>query len=114
MIASSAHDAGAHPPGARLAAITPGRSLPWAPVPALPGPALVLAWARASLTRLAAHRPELDGINVFPVADADTGTNLLLTMRAAVDARGGRRRTGRDSPRPSRAARSWERAATPG
>jgi DAK2 domain fusion protein YloV len=35
---------------------------------------------------LAAHRPELDGINVFPVADADTGTNLLLTMRAAVDA----------------------------
>jgi len=86
VIASSAHDAGAHPPGARLAAITPGRSLPWAPVPALPGPALVLAWARASLTRLAAHRPELDGINVFPVADADTGTNLLLTMRAAVDA----------------------------
>src|SRR5690242_1845893 len=60
--------------------------LPWAPVPALPGPALVLAWARASLTRLAAHRPELDGINVFPVADADTGTNLLVTMRAAVDA----------------------------
>src|SRR4051794_14805626 len=63
-----------------------GRSLPWAPVPALSGPALVLAWARASLTRLAAHRPELDGINVFPVADADTGTNLLLTMRSAVDA----------------------------
>src|SRR5690349_9398252 len=63
-----------------------GRWLPWAPVPALPGPALVLAWARASLTRLAAHRPELDGINVFPVADADTGTNLLLTMRSAVDA----------------------------
>ena len=86
MIASSAHGAGAHPPGVRPAAITPGRSLPWAPVPALPGPALVLAWARASLTRLAAHRPELDGINVFPVADADTGTNLLLTMRAAVDA----------------------------
>ena len=86
MIASSAHDAGAHPPGVRLAAITPSRSLPWVPVPALPGPDLVLAWARASLTRLAAHRPELDGINVFPVADADTGTNLLLTMRAAVDA----------------------------
>src|SRR5689334_10621858 len=63
-----------------------GRSLPWAPVPALPGPALVLAWARASPTRLAAHRPELDGINVFPVADADTGTNLLLTMRSAVEA----------------------------
>src|SRR6185369_13616834 len=63
-----------------------GRSLPWAPVPALSGPGLVLAWARASLTRLAAHRPELDGINVFPVADADTGTNLLLTMRSAVDA----------------------------
>ena len=72
----------------RLDAIMSGRSLPWAPVPALSGPGLVLAWARASLTRLAAHRPELDGINVFPVADRDTGTNMLLTMRAAAAACG--------------------------
>ena len=91
-----------------------GRWLPWAPVPALPGPALVLAWARASLTRLAAHRPELDGINVFPVADADTGTNLLLTMRSAVDAAEAADRSRRGSPRRSRAARSSGRAATPG
>jgi dihydroxyacetone kinase-like predicted kinase len=55
-------------------------------VPALLGPALVLAWARASVAALESHQPELDGINVFPVADADTGTNLLLTMRSAVEA----------------------------
>jgi uncharacterized protein len=50
------------------------------------GPALVRSWARASVAVLESHRPELDGINVFPVADADTGTNLLLTMRSAVEA----------------------------
>lgn len=30
------------------------------------------------------HREELDAINVFPVADADTGENLLQTQRAVV------------------------------
>ena len=55
-------------------------------MPALLGPALLLAWARASVAVLECHRPELNGINVFPVADADTGTNLLLTMRSAVEA----------------------------
>ena len=62
------------------------RSLPWAPVPALLDPALVFAWATASVEVLERRRSELDRINVFPVADADTGTNLLLTMRAAVEA----------------------------
>ncbi len=55
-------------------------------MPALLDPALVLLWARASVAALERHRPELDRINVFPVADADTGTNLLLTMRSAVEA----------------------------
>ncbi len=55
-------------------------------MPALLDPALVLAWARASVEVLERRRPELDRINVFPVADADTGTNLLLTMRSAVEA----------------------------
>jgi len=32
---------------------------------------------------LEGHRAEIDRINVFPVADRDTGTNMLLTMRAA-------------------------------
>jgi DAK2 domain fusion protein YloV len=45
----------------------------------------VRRWAAATVDQLSAHRAEIDRINVFPVADADTGTNLLLTMRAAVD-----------------------------
>ncbi len=33
-----------------------------------------------------AHRAELDRINVFPVPDGDTGTNLALTLRSMADA----------------------------
>ncbi|MBO0854269.1 MAG: DAK2 domain-containing protein, partial [Nocardia sp.] len=35
---------------------------------------------------LSEHRDEINALNVFPVADSDTGTNLLITMRAATDA----------------------------
>ncbi|WP_162175486.1 DAK2 domain-containing protein [Paraoerskovia marina] len=48
--------------------------------------ALVDAWVRLSVEELTAVRPRLDALNVFPVADADTGTNMLLTMRAGSDA----------------------------
>ncbi len=48
--------------------------------------ALILAWARSAVAVLQRHRAEVDRINVFPVADADTGTNLLLTMRSALEA----------------------------
>ncbi|MGH3441941.1 MAG: DAK2 domain-containing protein [Nitriliruptorales bacterium] len=34
---------------------------------------------------LEARREELDALNVFPVPDGDTGTNLLLTVRSALD-----------------------------
>lgn len=34
------------------------------------------AWADAAVAALEAHRAELDALNVFPVADSDTGTNL--------------------------------------
>lgn len=40
-------------------------------------------WSGACVATLAEHRHEIDTLNVFPVADADTGTNLLHTMRAA-------------------------------
>jgi DAK2 domain fusion protein YloV len=33
----------------------------------------------------AAHRARIDGLNVFPVPDGDTGTNLFLTVDGAVD-----------------------------
>jgi uncharacterized protein len=40
-------------------------------------------WAHASVGDLIAHTDEINRLNVFPVADADTGTNMLFTMRAA-------------------------------
>ncbi|WP_246023892.1 DAK2 domain-containing protein [Nocardia yunnanensis] len=50
---------------------------------ALDGTAL-LRWGRAVLAALERHRDEINALNVFPVPDSDTGTNLLSTMRAAV------------------------------
>ncbi|MFF2391017.1 DAK2 domain-containing protein [Nocardia sp. NPDC058114] len=49
----------------------------------LDGPDL-LVWACGCRTDLELRRAEIDALNVFPIADADTGTNLLATMRAAV------------------------------
>ncbi|MEV0435454.1 DAK2 domain-containing protein [Nocardia sp. NPDC050413] len=52
---------------------------------ALDGAAL-LSWARSCCAELESRRAEIDALNVFPIADSDTGTNLLATMRAAVAA----------------------------
>jgi dihydroxyacetone kinase-like predicted kinase len=46
----------------------------------------VRAWYTAALAALTRHQREIDALNVFPVADADTGTNLVLTFQAAVAA----------------------------
>ena len=46
----------------------------------------VLALARAALNALERNRGRLDDLNVYPVPDGDTGTNLTLTARAVVDA----------------------------
>ncbi|MGH3695153.1 MAG: DAK2 domain-containing protein [Pseudonocardiaceae bacterium] len=51
----------------------------------LDGPA-VRRWAATCCEVLAAHRDEIDALNVFPVPDQDTGSNLLATMRAGLDA----------------------------
>lgn len=40
----------------------------------------VRAWARAASRLLAASAPQIDAVNVFPVPDADTGTNVRLTI----------------------------------
>jgi hypothetical protein len=42
-------------------------------------------WVDLALAALVAERDAIDRINVYPVADGDTGTNLLQTMRAAVE-----------------------------
>jgi uncharacterized protein len=41
-------------------------------------------WAHAAVEELIAHTDEINRLNVFPVADADTGTNMLFTMRSAL------------------------------
>jgi DAK2 domain fusion protein YloV len=42
--------------------------------------------ARAALANLEAHRRRIDDLNVYPVPDGDTGTNLTLTVRSVVQA----------------------------
>jgi len=42
-------------------------------------------WYRSGLAALEATCAEINSLNVFPVADADTGTNLLMTLRGAAE-----------------------------
>ena len=53
----------------------------------------LLDWGHAAVGGLVVHAEEINRLNVFPVADADTGANMLFTMRAAV-AEGERRAKG--------------------
>ncbi|SEG92554.1 hypothetical protein SAMN05216223_12622 [Actinacidiphila yanglinensis] len=46
----------------------------------------VRSWCRLSLRALGRAREEIDAINVYPVADGDTGTNLYLTVESAAQA----------------------------
>ena len=46
----------------------------------------VLRWAMVGRDALADAREEIDELNVYPVPDGDTGTNLHLTVVAAVEA----------------------------
>ncbi|MFC1860885.1 DAK2 domain-containing protein [Chloroflexota bacterium] len=39
----------------------------------------------AATTWLEKSAPDVDALNVFPVPDGDTGTNMLLTMRSAIE-----------------------------
>lgn len=45
--------------------------------------AALRSWAHTAVADLISHTDEINVLNVFPVADADTGTNMLFTMRAA-------------------------------
>lgn len=46
--------------------------------------ARLLAWARRAAGELERRRAEINELNVFPVPDADTGSNMAHTMAAAV------------------------------
>lgn len=45
----------------------------------------LLDWFSSGAQEVAAHKKYLNDINVFPVADGDTGTNLATTLRAMVE-----------------------------
>jgi uncharacterized protein len=47
---------------------------------------VALALSRAALSSLERNRNRIDDLNVYPVPDGDTGTNLTLTVRAVVEA----------------------------
>ena len=40
---------------------------------------------RAAVANLEAHIDEINGLNVFPVPDGDTGTNMVATVKAALE-----------------------------
>ncbi|MGW2262462.1 DAK2 domain-containing protein [Streptomyces sp. NPDC004749] len=48
--------------------------------------AAVRNWCALALEALGREREEIDAINVYPVADGDTGTNLYLTVESAAQA----------------------------
>ncbi|MCC7078491.1 MAG: DAK2 domain-containing protein [Acidimicrobiia bacterium] len=60
---------------------------------------------------LAAHEDEINALNVYPVADGDTGTNMLSTVQGVVDAIGDATGPETLAETGSRAARAALRAA---
>ncbi|MGW2181722.1 DAK2 domain-containing protein [Streptomyces sp. NPDC001732] len=50
------------------------------------GAVAVRAWCSLALEALGRERAAIDAINVYPVADGDTGTNLYLTVESATQA----------------------------
>ena len=48
--------------------------------------AVVLRFVDIAVDALAEAREEIDALNVYPVPDGDTGTNMYLTVAAARDA----------------------------
>ncbi|MEU9516251.1 DAK2 domain-containing protein [Micromonospora sp. NPDC048169] len=48
--------------------------------------AAVRRWCASGLAALRTHQGEIDDLNVYPVPDGDTGTNLVLTLTSAQQA----------------------------
>ena len=74
----------------------------------------VRTWCRLSLAALGQAREEIDALNVYPVPDGDTGTNLYLTVESAaeeVDALFG---AGRPAPSLPQALRAMAHAGCSG
>lgn len=50
------------------------------------GPVAVVSWLRKAVQELGNHSDRLDAINIYPVADGDTGSNMFNTARAMLGA----------------------------
>ncbi|HEY9439966.1 MAG TPA: dihydroxyacetone kinase, partial [Streptomyces sp.] len=50
------------------------------------GAVAVRTWCSLALEALGREREAIDAINVYPIADGDTGTNLYLTVESAAAA----------------------------
>ncbi|MGW6835787.1 DAK2 domain-containing protein [Streptomyces sp. NPDC054949] len=57
--------------------------MPYEPQPHTLDAEAVRTWSSLALAALGRAREDIDAINVYPVADADTGTNLYLTAESA-------------------------------
>ncbi|MFI2778984.1 DAK2 domain-containing protein [Streptomyces sp. ALB3] len=74
----------------------------------------VRTWCSLALEALGRERTAIDAINVYPVADGDTGTNLYLTVEsaaAAVEAVFAAHETGTTVPAPADAVRAMAHGA---
>ena len=74
----------------------------------------VRTWCSLALEALGRERAAIDAINVYPVADGDTGTNLYLTVEsaaAAVEAVFAAHETGSTMPAPADAVRAMAHGA---
>lgn len=74
----------------------------------------VRTWCSLALEALGREREEIDAINVYPVADGDTGTNLYLTVESAaraVEAVFAAYETGSDAPGLADAVRAMAHGA---
>ena len=49
---------------------------------------LVIAMAKTALVHLQKNERRINALNVFPVPDGDTATNMILTLKAAIEAAG--------------------------
>ncbi len=49
------------------------------------GAILLVSMIRATANSIEINRDTINALNVFPVPDGDTGTNMMLTLRSVVD-----------------------------
>ncbi|MCY1140346.1 DAK2 domain-containing protein [Actinoplanes sp. Pm04-4] len=73
--------------------------------------AAVRRWCGAGLRALRAHQREIDELNVYPVPDGDTGTNLVLTLTSAQEALEASEPVDITAPAPGNALRRMARGA---